>query len=247
MRYSQLATTTFLLVILFVTGQAQTPAAAQKYFQQGVKSLAEGNLEVAFENYSRAIEISSRLDNRKPSTRLRANNLTSSDDTSNIAVVDPFTAIAYTSRGIVRCKQHDYDGAIADFNAALRISPRLPSAYIGRAVASRVRGEFDKARADIERAISINGELAEAYTNRADLKLEAGDLEGAAQDLDRALKLNPRVAETYYMLEFLNMNRKRYEKPVANSDQATRLRPDMAGAYHGRGTARMSFGRFDDA
>ena len=80
MRYSRLAVSTLVLVVSSMVAQAQTPAAARKYFQQGVKEFAQGNLGIAFENYSRAIEISSRLDSRKSATSdlLRRNSLTSS-------------------------------------------------------------------------------------------------------------------------------------------------------------------------
>jgi hypothetical protein len=112
MRYSRLTVLTILLVISCVDAQAQTPAAAKKYFQQGAKNFAEGNLGVAFENYSRAIEISLRLDSRKsdPLDRLKANNLATSSEAERVTVIDPFTAIAYTNRGIVRHQQNDFDG-----------------------------------------------------------------------------------------------------------------------------------------
>ena len=124
MHYRRFAVTTLVLFVAALATQAQTSDAARRYFNQGVKDLAEGNLEVAFENYSRAIELSSRLDSPKKSGHglVRTNNLDSAD-TDRISVVDPFTAVAYTNRGIVRNRQNDLDGAIADFNAALRINP----------------------------------------------------------------------------------------------------------------------------
>src|SRR6187401_917089 len=156
MRYSRLTVITILLVISCVDAPAQTPAAAQKYFQQGVKNFAEGNLGIAFENYSRAIEISSHLDSLKPASSdpLKANKLTSSE-AERVTVIDPFTAVAYTNRGLVRHQQNDLDGAIADFNAAIRISPGLAEAYLGRGVAYRLKGDREKALADFDRTIAI--------------------------------------------------------------------------------------------
>src|SRR6185436_2324453 len=123
MRYGRFAPSILFLLFSAITISAQTPASAQKYFQQGVKNLADGNLAMAFENYSRAIEISSRLDSRslKSSNLAAASNFDRFSEVDNVTVIDPFTAYAYTNRAIVRYRQNDVDGAIADFNAALRI------------------------------------------------------------------------------------------------------------------------------
>src|SRR6185312_11958498 len=150
-----------------------------------------------------AIAISSRLDRPKqiasdPLTV--ANRFDSAGAADRVTVIDPFTAVAYANRGVVRYWQHDFDGAIADFNAAIRISPRMAEAYLGRGVASRIKGDPDNARADFERAISINSRLAEAYTNRADVRLETGEFDRALKDLNQALALNPLLAETHYQL-----------------------------------------------
>ena len=118
----------FALVFVFINARAQTPSSAKRFFEHGQKNFAGGNLEAAFEDYSRAIEISSRLDARgnSPSDLLSAaNEFNSRSALDHVSVIDPFTAIAYTNRGVVRYRQHFIDNAMADFNAAIRISPRL--------------------------------------------------------------------------------------------------------------------------
>ncbi|PYS44309.1 MAG: hypothetical protein DMF71_04085, partial [Acidobacteria bacterium] len=110
MRYRKLALTISVLVMPFVVGHAQTPDSAKKYFQEGLKNFARGNLELVFEDYSRAIELSSRLGSSKPAaTDLlnTANPFDSAGPSDRITVIDPFTAIAYTNRGGVRFTQHD--------------------------------------------------------------------------------------------------------------------------------------------
>ena len=158
MRKYHPAITGFVLILFCMNAQAQTPNSAKRFFQHGQKSFAEGNLEGAFEDYSRAIEISSRLDSRKtaPTDLFRPAN-----SADNVTVIDPFTANAYTNRGVVRYQQHYLDEAMADFNAAIRISPRLAEAYVGRGVIYRVKGDLDNARTDFDRAISINPRMFE--------------------------------------------------------------------------------------
>ena len=91
MRYCRLALATLVLVVSFITHQAQTPEAAKRYFQQGVKNLAEGNLAVAFEDYSRAIEISSRLVAPTSTTSALACSSTGADEHGHRASVGRVT------------------------------------------------------------------------------------------------------------------------------------------------------------
>src|ERR1041384_521528 len=163
MRYRQLLFAVFVLTLwLSVIARAQTPSSARKYFQQGQKNYEQGILDLAFEDFSRAIAISSRLDkpNEASTDRLgTVNSFDSSSEANRVTVIEPFTALAYTSRGLVRLKQSDFSGAISDFNAAIRISPRLAEAYVSRGVAYRLKGEITEAVADFDRAISLNNKL----------------------------------------------------------------------------------------
>src|SRR5205823_3139083 len=109
----------FLLVIfLFVAHvSAQTPRAATDHFKNGNKKLESGDLTGAIEELSWAIEISSRLDvNRGTTHKALANGFADiAGDASDITVIDPFTAHAYTSRGLARYRLGDVDGAIMDW------------------------------------------------------------------------------------------------------------------------------------
>src|SRR6478736_5138635 len=106
---------------------AQTPNGAVSHYRDGTRKIGKGDLDGAIEEYSRAIAISSRLNSSD----------SESDETSNITVVDPFTANAYTNRGVARYRKGDFEGAKADFDAALRIRPGLANAYLNRAAVRR--------------------------------------------------------------------------------------------------------------
>lgn len=59
-----------------------------------------------------------------------------------------YKARAYVSRGIAYAGKLEYDKAIADYNEALRLSPKFSSAYYNRGVAYEEMGEHEKAKAD---------------------------------------------------------------------------------------------------
>jgi tetratricopeptide (TPR) repeat protein len=189
MRRYRFVITSGALVLFCIHAAAQTPDTAQRFFKQAQKKFAQGDLASASEDFSRAIEISSRLDSSKKNvtdpTRVQ-NQFNALDTAENIRVIDPFTAKAYVGRGVVKIRQGFLDDALADFNAALRIDPRLAIAYVNRGVIYRTKKDLDAACADFDRAISINPKGFEAFTNRADVRLDRQDIEGALKDIERA-------------------------------------------------------------
>jgi tetratricopeptide (TPR) repeat protein len=248
MRNRQIGLTLFILFLSSqVSVEAQTPDAAKNHYQDGIRNFASGNLDAAIEDYTRAIEISSRLAPTKSDRTRSRNTFESTPETDRITVIDPFTAWAYTNRGIARYRKGDADGAIADLDQAIRISPALAEAYLGRGVARRAVGDSKGAMTDFERALSINHNLAEAYNNRADIRLDLDDIDGALDDLNRSLALKPRLPETYYQLGYARMARQDLDGAIANFDRAIQLKPEMGAAYQGRGTARMRKSEFEGA
>ncbi|KOP24080.1 hypothetical protein AMR41_22110, partial [Hapalosiphon sp. MRB220] len=67
----------------------------------------------------------------------------------------PNLAQAYNNRGITRSELGDQQGAIADFNTAIKINPNLALAYIGRGVARAAIGDQQGAIADLQKAADL--------------------------------------------------------------------------------------------
>src|SRR6266851_9100260 len=166
MRYRRMVLR-ILILILFtsVAGHGQTPASATNYYQHGINNFERGDLDGALEDYTRAIEISSRLfpAKRSPSRTPSSANAFDSAAADRITFIDPFTARAYTNRGVVLLRKGDVDGAISDFDRAIEINSGLAEAYLDRGVARRTKGDLKGARADFDRALLINPRFSEAY------------------------------------------------------------------------------------
>ena len=75
-------------------------------------------------------------------------------------------AVAYTNRGNAYLGKKDYDRAIADYNKAIELEPKLAAAYANRGLAYGAKGDIDGAIADLDKAIDLNPKLAHAYANR---------------------------------------------------------------------------------
>src|SRR5262249_37488645 len=72
-------------------------------------------------------------------------------------LVPPRVKVAiFNHRGEAYVKQHDYDRAIADYDAALQIAPNNPFTHNFRGIAYRLQGEFERAIAEHNVAIGID-------------------------------------------------------------------------------------------
>jgi hypothetical protein len=101
-------------------------------------------------------------------------------------------AAAHLADGLSRAWQGDFDGAIAAFDQAIDIAPRLSFAYLNRGLAYQHRGELDRAIADLDRAVRYAPGVARGYYNRSLLLRQRGDADRASTDEDRAVRIDPR-------------------------------------------------------
>jgi tetratricopeptide (TPR) repeat protein len=94
---------------------------------------------------------------------------------------------AYVNRGQKYYMARDYDRAIADFDAALKLDPRDPIAFCNRGNAWSQKNEGNRAIADYTRAIAIDHGYAAAYTGRGLVYEGAGDRDKARANYRAAL------------------------------------------------------------
>jgi tetratricopeptide (TPR) repeat protein len=75
-------------------------------------------------------------------------------------------AVTYEARGLAKQKKGDLNGAMADYNQALKLNPKAGGAYIGRGNVRFTKGDLDGAIADYNQALRLNPKLAVGYNNR---------------------------------------------------------------------------------
>jgi tetratricopeptide (TPR) repeat protein len=103
------------------------------------------------------------------------------------------TIATHVNRGILRLRLSDVDGAIADFDSALAMSPRQPDALINKGIALLSRGDSDNmALTLIEQGLAGEPERPwVGYWARAVAHELAGRDAQAYQDYQRAEQLRP--------------------------------------------------------
>jgi lipoprotein NlpI len=104
-------------------------------------------------------------------------------------------ALALVSRGVEWTNKNDYDRAIADYDAALRIDPKLADAYHNRGSAWAHKGDPDRAIADFDAALRLNPKDAGVLHSRAVELTVKGDYARALADYEAALRLDPKASD----------------------------------------------------
>lgn len=95
------------------------------------------------------------------------------------------------AEGLQRGWQRDWPGAIAAFDAAIALQPRLALAWLNRGLAHHQAGDLEAAEADLDRAIRYAPRAARGYYHRSLVRAARGNARGARADAAQALRLDP--------------------------------------------------------
>ena len=194
--------------------QADTPSGTHEKelraalaFQQGNILMMIGQVDMAIERYSHAINL------------------------------NPNYAEAYTNRGLAYHKKGDYDRAISDHNTAIDLNPNYAEAYFNRGGAYKSKNNYDHALADFTKAIEFKPDFAGAYNHRGVVYLDRGDYDFAIADFTKAIDLNPAfVDEIYYNRGLAYHKKGDYNSALADYTKAIDLNPKFVDeVYYNRG------------
>ena len=150
----------------------------------------------------------------------------------------------YLARGLDKYKKSDYQGAIADYNEAIRINPNYAAAYNNRRNAKYALGDKQGVIADYNEVIRINPNDPYAYYGRGEAKYALGDKQGAISDYTEIIRIDPNNDQVY-----ISRGKAKYalgDKQGAISDytEAIRIYPNFPDpqAYYKRGDAKYALG-----
>jgi tetratricopeptide (TPR) repeat protein len=177
--------------------------------ERGIDAAARGDLQVAIQAYTEAIEAKDRL---ALAYRHRGHSYVkigewdeAITDLTEAINLDHSVANPYAGRGYAFARIGDYLSAISDFTEALRINPRLADVYLYRGDTYLRMGEWDdwdKAVADFTRAIEVARDsphfASQGFEWRGYVFWATGDLEKAMADLTEAIRLDPKNGSAFY-------------------------------------------------
>jgi tetratricopeptide (TPR) repeat protein len=154
-------------------------------------------------------------------------------------------ALAHHQRGLAHRRKGNVDAAIADFDASIRIDPKVASYYHDRGNAYRDKNALARAIVDYTEAIRLNPKDADVLVTRGDSRLSNGDLELALGDFTAAIRLAPNNAEAYRKRGGAYGIKQDRNRAIADYSEAIRLDPKGLGAYYYRAIHYLSRNDFD--
>lgn len=146
----------------------------------------------------------------------------------------------FYKRGQDRAKVGDRQGALENFNQAIRLNSRDAEAHYKRGNVYYDLGDLQTAIADYTQAIGIDPKYVDAYYNRGLARLDAGEQRAAIEDFNQTIRLNPTEADAYYQRGLAYFNFNDYQTAIDDYSAAIRLDATNAKAYYARGLAKSA-------
>jgi len=154
---------------------------------------------------------------------------------------------AFVSDGILKYQRSDYDGAIAAYNQAIDLDPKLAEAFFNRGIAKAAHDDLDGAVADYSQALQVDPTLGAAYYYRGLARHSKAELDGAVADYNQAVQLDPKNALAYFNRGLIRMQKDDVDGSIVDSTRALELDPHLIQAYYDRGLGRLAKGAVDGA
>lgn len=195
----------------------KSPNKSRAYANRGLAYNRSGQLDLAFNDYTKAIELDSSF------------------------------SIAWMNRGLIYVNRNQLDKAISDFSTAIDINTNLKLARWNRGVIYSTQQNWNDAIVDYNKIIEIDPDFVDAHYNRGVALANLGDWQNALSDFENTIKLKPDYPNGAFNCAVANDNLKNYDQAVNYYSQAIKLNPGNINAYYGRAVVLMNQEKWQEA
>ncbi len=123
-------------------------------------------------------------------------------------------------------QKKEYEAAIDNYNAALKLNSYDAEVYYKRGLARYYLVDDEKAIQDYNQAIKINPKYGKAYNKLGLARYELGDYEQAIEDYTQAIKINPYDAVAYRNRADARFHIGDNQGAIEDYTQAIKINPD---------------------
>ena len=163
--------------------------------------------------------------------------------TSSTNLAQSMSAKAYNNRGLLKYYSGDGEGAIFDYNEAIRINPNYYEAYNNRGLSKYYSGDHPEgAISDYNEAIRINPNYVRAYARRGLAFQRLQKNEQANSNFKKAISLFPKTADDYLGRGVAKFYLGDNQGAITEFTEAIRINPNDYEAYFNRGYLKYPLG-----
>lgn len=160
-----------------------------------------------------------------------------------IPMLDPkVKGSAYTSRGDLYRIQSNFEAALADYSAAIRLTPDDPTAYYGRGIIYFVQDEYEKAHKDMTQLASIAPDVPTTYYFLGLLNNQLKKYPDAVKQFDAYIKVVPNDPDAYAGRAKAYLEQQQYKQALSDLNQAIKIKSNTAEFYLQRGLVQQKLG-----
>lgn len=146
----------------------------------------------------------------------------------------PLCAEDFNKLGIKKAEEGDFEGALENFNRAIKLNPDYADAYNNRASVRHELGDDPGAQKDYTEAILLNPDRAVYHDNLGIISYSSDDYRGAQAAHTRSIQLNG-GAQAYNNRGFARLRLAEVQAALKDFTQAIELNADDALAWNNRG------------
>lgn len=241
-----------LAIVALDRAIALLPASAElavTYLNRGLAHAALGDVNAAFADFDKAIEIAPeveravREEQSKLRKRLDTKGTASQRERNNESNRG---AESFIGEGWLRNRQGDLVDSLVAFCKAIEIRPSH-HAYYGRGIVNCKLRRYGEAIADLNRAIKIRPLFPEALTERGLAYVRTGDIERGLKDYDAAIGIDPSYAMAHINKGSAYCLNGQLAEALPYLDTGLRLAPRDGIARYNRSTVYETMGKFSRA
>jgi tetratricopeptide (TPR) repeat protein len=125
----------------------------------------------------------------------------------------------------------DFDTAISEFEAALKLSPQDATLHYDLGLALKLKDKLPEAMAELRKAAELDPAGSDAHYTLGVTLWQQGEFGAAAEELRAAIHAKPDYAEAYYTLGTVLKQKGELQDSAKALREAIRIQPDFAGAH----------------
>jgi len=158
----------------------------------------------------------------------------------------PICAEDFNKLGINKAEEGDFEGALENFDRAIKLNPDYADAYNNRASVRHELGDDPGAQKDYTEAILLNPDRAVYHDNLGIISYSSDDYRGAQAAHTRSIQLNG-GAQAYNNRGFARLRLAEVQAALKDFTQAIELNPNDALAWNNRGDVYLESGNLERA
>lgn len=158
----------------------------------------------------------------------------------------PRDARALVLRGDCKADLEDNEGALHDYNSAIKIDPEFQYAYVTRCETRLQLDDTAGALSDCDTAVRLDATDALAYEDRADVQFQREAYDLALTDYDKAIELGRSSAYVFAARCDTERLVGKYDRAKADCEKALTVDPKSRRGLWARGRLALAQARYSD-